>query len=83
MPAVFMDSQGVYTDYLEKGHRALLCRIIWRFRCQIVKKGPIWTKKNEFFHYDNASARTSAVATAKLVEIGYELFTVFSWFDSN
>ena len=39
--------------------------------CRI--NGPIWRRKKVLFHHDDAPAHTSAVATAKLVELCYEL----------
>jgi len=47
----------------QKGHRDVLCQII----------GPILAKKKVLFHHDNAPVHTSALAKAKLVELGYEL----------
>ena len=36
------------------------------------KSGHIWRKKG-LFHHDNASAYTSAIATAKLFDLLYEI----------
>ena len=57
----------------QNDHRALLCRIIGPIRRRIAEKRPHLAKKKVLFHHDNALAHTSAVATAKLVELGYEL----------
>ena len=40
---------------------------------RIAEKRPHLAKKKVLFHHDNAPAHTSAVATAKLVELSYEL----------
>jgi len=51
----------------QNGHRAVLCRIIGPIRRRIAENtAPI------VFHHDNAPAHISALAKAKLVELGYE-----------
>ena len=74
MAIVFWGSQGViYIDYLEKGKAVTghYAELLGRIDAQLQKKR--LTKKKMLFHYDNAPAHTSAVATAKLVELGYKL----------
>jgi Transposase. len=77
MATIFWDSQGViHIKYLEKGkmitgmHYAELLR---QFEVELQKKQPHLAKKKVLFHHDNTPAHTSAVATAKLVELHYEL----------
>ena len=57
----------------QNDHRILLCRIIGPVWRRIAEKRPHSSKKKVLFHHDNAPAHTSAVATAKLFELGYEL----------
>lgn len=77
MATVFWDSQGViYIDYLEKGKTVTglyYAELLGRFDAELQKKRPHLAKKKVLFHHDNAPAHTSAVATAKLVELHYEL----------
>jgi len=40
------------------------------------KNGPLLAKKKVLFHHDIATAHTSALAKAKLVELGYELLRI-------
>ena len=47
--------------------------LLGRFDAELQKKRPHLAKKKVLFHHDNAPAHTSVVATAKLVELGYEL----------
>ena len=76
MATVFWDSQGViYIDYLRKAKRSqgFTMPNYWAdsiSNCR--KKRPHLAKKKVLFHHDNAPAHTSAVATAKLVVLGYE-----------
>ena len=49
--------------------------LLGRFDADLEKKRPHLAKKKVLFHHDNEPAHTSAVATAKLVESGYELLT--------
>ena len=77
MATVFWDSQDViYIDYLEKGKTntgLYYAELLGRFDAELQKKRPHLAKKKVLFHHGNASGHTSAVATAKLVELGYEL----------
>jgi len=57
----------------QNGHRAVLCRIIGPIRRRITENTAHLAKKKVIFHHDNATAHTSALAKAKLVELGYEL----------
>ena len=58
----------------QNDHRTLLCRIIGPIRRRIAEKtAPFGEEKIWLFHHDNAPVHTSAVATAKLLELGYEL----------
>jgi len=77
MAPVFWDSQGlIYIDHLEKGitvsglHYADL---LGRFAAELQKIRPHLAKKKVLFHHDNAPAHTSALAKAKMVDLGYEL----------
>ena len=49
-----------------------LCRIIASIRRRIAEKTALFSEEKLLFRHDNAPAHTSAVATAKLVELGYE-----------
>lgn len=77
MATVFWDSQGViYIDYLEKGktiNGPYYATLLEKFNAEVVKKRPHLAKKKILFHHDNAPAHSSAVATAKLVELRYEI----------
>lgn len=77
MATVFWDSQGViFIDFLEKGKTitgAYYAALLERFNEELMKKRPHLAKKKVLFHQDNAPAHSSAVATSKLVELGYEL----------
>lgn len=77
MATVFWDARGViHVDYLEKGKTitgAYYVDLLGRFNADLKKKRPHLAKKKVLFHHDNAPAHTSAVATAKLVELHYEL----------
>lgn len=78
MATVFWDSLDIaYIGYLKKRKTDTgLCYAEWlgRIHVELKKK-----KKNHLvkikmpFHHHNAPARTTTVATAKLVELGYEL----------
>jgi histone-lysine N-methyltransferase SETMAR len=48
-------------------------QLLGRFDDALKKKRPHFGKKKVLFHQDNALARRSLVAAAKLVELGYEL----------
>jgi len=77
MATVFWDSQGViYIDYLEKGKTVTglyYAELLGRFAAELQKIGSHLAKKKVLFHHDNASAHTSALSKAKLVELGNEL----------
>lgn len=77
MATVFWDSQGIILiDYLEKGRTITgqyYADLLGRFDTQLKKKRPHLAKKKVLFHHDHAPAHSSAIATAKLVELRYEL----------
>lgn len=77
MATVFWDSQGVILiDYLQKGSTitgAYYAALLDTFHGELMKKRPHLAKKKVLFHHDNAPAHSSAVATAKLVELRYEM----------
>jgi len=77
MATDFWDSQGViYIDYLEKGKTVTwlyYAELLGRFDAELQKIRPHLVKNKVLFHHDNAPAHTSALAKAKLVELGYEL----------
>uniref|UniRef100_A0A131YT73 Transposase n=1 Tax=Rhipicephalus appendiculatus TaxID=34631 RepID=A0A131YT73_RHIAP len=77
MATIFWDSQGViFVDYLEKGKTVTgpyYAELLGRFDAELRKKRPHLVKKKVLFHHENAPAHTCAVATAKLVELGYEV----------
>ena len=62
----------IYIDYLEKG-KTVTGLYYAEILGQIAEKRPHLAKKKMLFHHDNAPAHASAVVTAKLVELGYEL----------
>jgi len=66
----------IYIDYLEKGKTVAglkYAELLGRFAAELQKILPHLAKKKMLFHHDIASAHTSALAKAKLVELGYEL----------
>ena len=70
---VFWDSQGViYIDYLENG-KTVTELYYAELLGLLQKKRPHLVKKKTLFHHDNAPAHTSAIGTAKLIELSYEL----------
>ena len=77
MGTVFWDSRGIiFTEYLEKGRTITgqyYADLLDRFDAELMKKRPYLAKKKVLFHHDNAPAHSSAIATAKLVELRYEL----------
>ena len=77
LAAVFRDSRGIiFTDYLEKGRTITghyYADLLGRFEDELMNKWPHLAKKKVLFHHDNAQADSSAIATAKLVELRYEL----------
>jgi len=77
MATVFWDSQGViYIDYLEKGKTVTglyYAELLGRFAAELQSIRLHLAKKKVLFHHDNASAHTSALAKAKLLELGLEL----------
>ena len=77
MATIFWDSRGIiFIDYLEKG-RTITGRyyeeLLDRFDTVLRRKRPHLARKKVLFHHDNAPAHSSALATAKLVELRYEL----------
>lgn len=46
-----------------------------RFDAELQYKRTYLAKNNVFFYYDNATAHTSTITTAKFVEFGDELLT--------
>jgi len=77
MATVFWDSRGIiFTDYLEKGRTITgqyYADLLGRFDAELMRKRPHLAQKKVLFHHDNAPAHSSAIATAKLVELRYEL----------
>jgi len=77
MATVFWDSRGIiFTDYLEKGKTMTgqyYANLLGRFDAELIRKWPHLAKKKVLFHHDNAPVHSSAIATAKLVELRYEL----------
>jgi len=75
MATVFWESQAViYIDYQEKVKTITglyYAELLGRFNAELLKKWPYLAKKKVL--HDNAPAHTSAIATDKLVELGYEL----------
>ena len=77
MATIFWDSHGIILiDYLQKGktttgeyHASLLDR----FDAILKERRPHMAKKKVLFHHDNASVYTSAIATAKLFDLRYEI----------
>lgn len=70
---VFWDSRGmIYIDYTEEGETATRLHYD-KFLGQIAEKTAPFGEGKVLFHPDNAPARISAVAMAKLVKLGYEL----------
>jgi len=49
--------------------------LLGRFDAELIRKRPHLAKKKVLFHHDNAPAHSSAIATAKLVELRYELLS--------
>lgn len=77
MATVFWDERGViFVDYLEKGRTITglyYADLLGRLDTELKEKRPHLAKKKVLFHHDNAPAHSSHVATAKLVELGYEV----------
>lgn len=77
MATVFWDAKGIiHVDYLEKGKTitgAYYAALLDRFDAELRQKRPGLARKKVLFHQDNAPAHKSAVAMAKLDELGYEL----------
>src|ERR1700712_1634247 len=77
MATVFWDSQGIILiDYLEKGRTITgqyYSELLDRFDAAFKEKRTFPYRTKLLFHHDNAPAHSSAVATAKLVNLGYEL----------
>lgn len=57
----------------QNGHTAVPCRVIGQTRLQFVVKRPHLAKKDVLFCDDNAWAYSLALASVKLVELGYFL----------
>ena len=77
MATIFWDSQDmIFIDYPEKGKTVTgqyYAELLSRFDAVLKEKRPHLSKKKVLFHHDNAPAHTSALATAKLVGLPYEL----------
>lgn len=77
MATVFWDSKGIiHIDYLPKGQTITgeyYCNVLEQFDKNLKEKRPHLARKKVLFHHDNAPAHSSAIATAKLVELRYEL----------
>lgn len=77
MATVFWDARGIiFVDYLEKGktiNGEYYANLLQRLSDEIKKKRPHLAKKKVLFHHDNAPAHTSAIAMAKIHELGFEL----------
>ncbi|XP_044753550.1 histone-lysine N-methyltransferase SETMAR-like [Coccinella septempunctata] len=77
MDTVFWYSQGIILiDYLENGKTITgqyNSELLDRFDAAFKEKRTLPYRKKLLFHHDNAPAHSSAVATEKLVELGYEL----------
>lgn len=77
MATVFWDAHGIIlVDYLEKGKTITgpyYAMLLDRLDAAIKELRPHLQKKKILFHHDNAPAHSSAIATAKLVELRYEI----------
>lgn len=77
MATVFWDSQGIiFIDYLEKGKTITgnyYSSLLDKLNTELPEKRPRMARKKVLFHHDNAPAHTSAVSTAKLLEIRFEI----------
>lgn len=77
LATIFWDSKGIILiDYLEKGRTITgqyYANLLDRFDAEVKSKRPHLAKKKILFHHDNAPAHSSAIATAKLVELRYEV----------
>lgn len=77
MATVFWDAQGIiFIDFLQKGktiNGEYYASLLDQLNKEIKTKRPHLAKKKILFHHDNAPAHSSAIATAKLVELRYEV----------
>jgi [histone H3]-lysine36 N-dimethyltransferase SETMAR len=77
MASVFWDSHGIIlVDYLEKGktiNGEYYANLLQQLSDKIKEKRPHLAKKKVLFHQDNAPAHKSAIAMAKIHELGFEL----------
>lgn len=77
MATVFWDAHGIILiDYLKKGKSITgqyYVALLDQLNNEIKEKRPHLARKKVLFHHDNAPAHSSAIATAKLVELRYEL----------
>lgn len=77
MATVFWDARGIiFIDYLEKGKTitgAYYASLLDQLHSEIKTKRPHFAKRTVLFHHDNAPAHSSAIATAKLFELRYEI----------
>ena len=76
MATIFWDSHGIILiDYLQKGKSITgeyYASFLDQFHAILKEKRPHLAKKVLFYH-DNAPSHTSAIATAKLFDIRYEI----------
>ena len=77
MATIFWDAHGIILiHYLQKRKTITgeyYASLLDRFDGILKKKRPHLTKKKVLFHHDNAPAHTSAIATAKLFDLRYEI----------
>ena len=79
MAKIFWDLHGIILiDYLQKEKTITgeyYASLLDRFDAILKEKRPHLAKKKVLFHHDNAPAHTSAIATAKLFDLRYEIFS--------
>ena len=77
LATVFWDARGIILiDYLEKGKTITgpyYAELLDRLDAAVKRNRPGLARKKVLFHQDNAPAHTSAIAMAKIHELGYEL----------
>lgn len=77
MATVFWDARGViFIDYLQKGKTITgeyYASLLDQLNEKLKEKRPHLARKKVLFHHDNAPAHSSAIATAKLVELRFEI----------